>query len=145
MTKSNRRTIRAFTKAAGTPLFTAAVLGATVLGATLLATATANASKAGYNNCLHYQEPAYGEMQLGEDYDNRDKWCCAKSGGEYVYNYIPGTWNCTGWLQDWAPEDQQGRTAQLPPDAGSVGGTPAPPPPGATAILPPGVNTQGVQ
>ena len=88
MTKSNRRTIRAFTNAGGTLLFTAAIaLGTTTLGYPAFAGADPNngggTSGSGewdigaYDFCMKNHPPLY---TIEENLDHH-RWCCESTGG----------------------------------------------------------------
>ena len=83
MTKSNRRTIRAFTKAGGKLLFTAAIaLGTTTLGYPAIAGAdpnngggTSGSSEwdiGAYDFCMKNHPPLY----TLEDNLDHHRWCC---------------------------------------------------------------------
>jgi hypothetical protein len=88
MTKSNRRTIRAFTKPGGTLLFTAAIaFGTTSLGYPAIAGADPNngggTSGSGewdigaYDFCMKNHPPLY---TIEENLDHH-RWCCESTGG----------------------------------------------------------------
>jgi hypothetical protein len=138
MTKSNRRTIRAFTQAGGTLLFTAAIaLGTTTLGYPAIAGAQPNNGGGtsgewdigAYDFCMSNHPPLY----TTEDVLDHHRMCCESTGGVWGSgdngcHAPPGELN--------APTDPFGGSRLQAPPPGNVQ---APPPPvNPTAPVNPG-------
>ena len=133
MTKSNRRTIRAFTKVGGTLLFTAAIaLGATGYPAIAGADPNNGGGTSGsgewdigaYDFCMKNHPPLY---TIQDNLDHH-RWCCESTGGVW------GSHGCQAPAgAASAPADPFG-----PPQAAPTNIQAPPPPENPTAPVNPG-------